>query len=488
MARVAPAQECAPTGQAEATPTRTPILPRSDELLARLVASGGERPFRALYERYHAPLHRYCYSILRNEADAQDALQSTFTRALLALRAGKRNAPLRPWLYRIAHNESISVLRARPPAQPDTDLEPVARSVEEVAEERARLTLLLSDLSQLAERARAALVMRELGGLSHEEIAVALGISAGAAKQAIFEARSALFELAQGRAMACAEVRRRLSDGDRRVLRGRQLRAHLRDCAACAAFAAAIPSRQADLRALSPVLPPAVAAAVLTRTLQGAAGHGGNAAVGSSAATAASGGSSVAGAGGAGAAANPIAASAAKALAAIATPKALLATAVIAGAAVGAGGLVGGASSHHERATRHGAAAAPRSVTAAPASHAARARHSQPAHGLPHDRSPSAAAHRPPPGVPPAHAKPSSSPGNSANAPGHSGKRPGNSANAPGHNGTSPGNSGNAPGRTGRTPGNSSSASSRTATPPGQALNHRAPSRPSHARGNPHAR
>src|SRR5947209_1503195 len=84
-----------------------------DELLARQAARGSQRAFTALYERYSQPLYRYCRSIVRDDADAQDALQSTFTGALAALQRGARNAPLRPWLYRIAHNESISLLRRR---------------------------------------------------------------------------------------------------------------------------------------------------------------------------------------------------------------------------------------------------------------------------------------------------------------------------------------------------------------------------------------
>src|SRR5581483_11107118 len=105
------------------------------------------------------------------------------------------------------------------------------------------LATLVDDLADLPLRARSALVMRELSELSHEESAVALGITVGAGKQAVFEARHALHEAAEGRAMACEEVRRRISDGDGRALRGRRIRAHMRDCGGCAAFAAAIPER-----------------------------------------------------------------------------------------------------------------------------------------------------------------------------------------------------------------------------------------------------
>jgi RNA polymerase sigma factor (sigma-70 family) len=258
-------------------------LPRlGDERLARLAARGSARAFAAVYERYHQPLYRYCRSILRDDGDAQDALQSTFTRALSALQRDQRGAPLRPWLFRIAHNESISMLRRRRggPDPLDEGSVPVVPSAEDEAGERARLGALMDDLSALPDRARNALVMRELSGLSHGDIAMALGISEGAAKQAIFEARRGLHECAEGRAMACAEVCRAISDGDRRVLRGRRVRAHVRDCASCAAFVSAIETRQAELRVLVPVLPAAASAAVLARVLHGGAAGGGIAAGG----------------------------------------------------------------------------------------------------------------------------------------------------------------------------------------------------------------
>src|ERR1700731_436366 len=101
----------APAGRALAVPVPASLL--TDERLARHVGQGDDRAFSALYSRYHQQLYRYCHSIVRHEADAQDVLQSTFTAALGALRRGQRDAPLRPWLYRIAHNEAISLVRRR---------------------------------------------------------------------------------------------------------------------------------------------------------------------------------------------------------------------------------------------------------------------------------------------------------------------------------------------------------------------------------------
>jgi RNA polymerase sigma factor (sigma-70 family) len=237
-----------------------------DERLAHQTARGSGRAFATIYDRYHQRLYRYCRSIVQSDLDAQDALQSTFASAFAALQRNQRDAPLRPWLFRIAHNEAISLIRRRGDAREFTEADstPVP-SAEDRAGERARLAMLVADLEDLSERQRGALLMRELSGLSHDEIAIALDTSPGAAKQAIFEARRALEEFEMGRMMACEDVRRAISDADGRRLRGRRVRGHLRNCAVCAAFAEAIPDRRAKLQALAPPLPLALAAGVLSR-------------------------------------------------------------------------------------------------------------------------------------------------------------------------------------------------------------------------------
>jgi RNA polymerase sigma factor (sigma-70 family) len=234
-----------------------------------------------LYQRHHRALYRYCRSVVRDEDDAQDALQSAMMRALAALQAGERDLAVRPWLFRIVHNEAVSILRRRRPnVSLVEELEPADGGVERTLEKREQFAQLLADLQGLAERQRGALVMRELSGLSIEEIAAALSISPGAAKQTLFEARCALHECAEGRAMECEAIRRAISDGDRRVLRGRKIRAHLRECRGCRDFQLLIGTRTAELRALAPPLPAAAATAMLARLLANGAGgaHTGGAA------------------------------------------------------------------------------------------------------------------------------------------------------------------------------------------------------------------
>jgi RNA polymerase sigma factor (sigma-70 family) len=441
-----------------------------DERLARLAAAGHERAFAVVYERHHQALYRYCRSILRNDADAQDALQSTFTAAFAALRRASPNAPIRPWLFRIAHNEAVSTLRRRRPTVELSDAtECWTTSVDDLLAERGRMDLLLRDLRELHDRQRSALVMRELSGLSHEEIALALETSVGAAKQAIYEARRSLFEFAEGRAMPCDEIRRTISDADGRLLRSRRLRAHLRECSACAAFAAAISVRRSELRALVPPLPAAVAAGLLGRAAAGAGSAHGT-----------GGGLAGLALGGAGKTAG--AALAANALAGVA----VVASATV-GVTLGVNQLAQGSS--QARTGRDGApamrpVAAPRRTPALAVPPVTRAVN-RGAHFAPPATRPSATAHAGKQGI--AHGRtPSATAGGHASAaatperargsssttsttPGHSGAAPGHSpstATSPGHSGAAPGPSAKTsskPGHSGTAPGHSA----KTSTSPG---------------------
>ena len=165
-------------------------------------ARGDAAAFAELYERHHQALYRYCRSILHHEQDAQDALQNTMTRAFAALQDEPRDFELRPWLFRIAHNEAISLLRRRRPTDELDELRTTEAPVEDQVCLRADLELLQLDLRALTERQRAALVLRELNGLSHREIAEVLECTSSAVKQSIFEARTGLLHAREGREMA----------------------------------------------------------------------------------------------------------------------------------------------------------------------------------------------------------------------------------------------------------------------------------------------
>jgi len=248
----------------------------ADDRLVSLAAAGDGVAFEALYERHYRSVYRYVLSILRDPEDARDALQSTMERALRSIDSQRVKGGLRAWLFGIAHNEAMNAIATRPP-RPPAEAVLVAADAASDAADRDRLRQLIEDLGALPERQRSALVLRELSGLASEEIGTALSISPAAAKQNVYEARVALTKLAEGRDMSCERVQQKLSDGDGRRLRGRGLRAHLRDCALCQAFGAGIGTRTADL----PVLFPPLAAAAAAKTLaEVTAGGGGAAAAG----------------------------------------------------------------------------------------------------------------------------------------------------------------------------------------------------------------
>ncbi len=182
----------------------------SDERLALRAAQADEHAFAAIFERYGQSLYRFCASIVGDPEDAHDALQNTMVKVLQALPGEKRRIQLRPWLYRIAHNESVELLRRRRDTRP-LDPETAARGggLADTAEKRQRLRTLLRDLDELPERQRGALVMRELAGLEFAQIAAAFETSAAVVRQAVYEARQSLQRLEAGREMSCAEVTRR---------------------------------------------------------------------------------------------------------------------------------------------------------------------------------------------------------------------------------------------------------------------------------------
>lgn len=229
--------------------------------------------FAAIYRRHHQGLYRYCLAILGNPEDAQDALQNTMVKAMRALPGERREIKLKPWLYRIAHNESIDLLRKRRPTD-EIDVEASASgpSTAETAETRERLRTLIADLDALPDRQRGALAMRELAGLSFEQIAAAFDTSPAVARQTVYEARVSLRQMSEGRDMSCDEVCRALSDADGRVLRRRDIRAHLKSCPGCREFRAGIAARRRDFAALSPL--PAIASAALLRGLLSGGGSG----------------------------------------------------------------------------------------------------------------------------------------------------------------------------------------------------------------------
>ena len=195
-------------------PASGPAMSRlpSDDRLALRATKGDRRAFAAIFRRYHQRLYRYCLAIVGDSEDAQDALQNTMIKALRALPGEERRIELKPWLYRIAHNESIEVIRRRRDTRRlGPELAAPGSGLAEEAAVRERLRRLISDLDELPERQRGTLVMRELAGLDFAEIGTALGTSPAVARQTLYEARLSLRQMDEGREMSCEAVTKALS-------------------------------------------------------------------------------------------------------------------------------------------------------------------------------------------------------------------------------------------------------------------------------------
>jgi RNA polymerase sigma factor (sigma-70 family) len=162
-----------------------------DRRLVRLVREGYEVAFEEIVRRYRKPLDRFAAAIVGGRSE--DVTQDAFSKALLALRGSETDIELKPWLYRIVRNTALNALRdGPPPTEQLGETIPGGVSAAVEAERREETAELMRRLRALPEPQRAAIVMRELEGLSHEEIATALGVSGGAARQAIHRGRTAL--------------------------------------------------------------------------------------------------------------------------------------------------------------------------------------------------------------------------------------------------------------------------------------------------------
>ncbi len=232
---------------------RTPLMHRlaGDDVLAARAGGGDELAFATLVRRLQPRLLAYCATILGNVPDADDAVQNTFIKAHDGLRAGDHVLAVRPWLYRIAHNEAISLMRRRRPAGELAATVPDhAHGPAETVAVREEVRAVLHAIGELPDRSRDAFLLREVGGMRHAEVAEVLGTSPGTARQAVFEARVALQDDRAGRDASCHAIREEMSARERRRA-SRTVRGHLRSCTSCRAWSDA-EGRRRKVLGLSP--------------------------------------------------------------------------------------------------------------------------------------------------------------------------------------------------------------------------------------------
>ena len=284
---------------------RSPLLRlQSDERLITLIRRGNHHAFEALVVRYQARLLAFCRHMLSSREDAEDVLQEVFAAAFNAILADDRDINVRPWLYRIARNRSLNHLRKAQAIgvdSMDVHLSEHGLTTADKVHKREEFRQLMSDVQDLPETQRTALLLREIDALSYEQIAEAMETTVPSVKSLLVRARVGLAEAAEARQLTCEEVRDELgevAEGLRRTTP--PVRRHLRTCDRCQVFKRQLRQTNRALAAVFPVGPLLLLKkALLAHAGGAAAGTGGAAAAGGSAAAAGAAGAAGAAAGGA---------------------------------------------------------------------------------------------------------------------------------------------------------------------------------------------
>jgi RNA polymerase sigma factor (sigma-70 family) len=253
---------------------------RSEAELLSSVRSGDDAAFEALYDAYHGRLLTFCRHMLGSREEAEDALQHTFMAAYRSLRSGFEVVDLKPWLYTIARNRCLSVVRARREEVVLDESAPGAQGLAAEVDRRADLRMLVRDVQRLPPDQRAALVLFEIGDHSHNEIAAVLGVRREKVKALVFQAREALMGWRTARDTPCAEVREQLATLRGRALGRGAIRRHVEVCSGCADYEAAVRCQRAALAIALPVAPAAGLRAAVLGSVAGGSGLGGAAGLG----------------------------------------------------------------------------------------------------------------------------------------------------------------------------------------------------------------
>ncbi len=236
---------------------RSPRLLRtaSEERLVALVRAGDAAAFEVVYDRHHRALLSFCRHMLSSAEEGEDAVQQTFLSAHRNLVGSSKPIQLKPWLYAIARNRCLSMLRARREQATGEEIEVATEGLADEVQRRSDLKELLADLRQLPDAQREALVLAEIGSLGHDEIADVIGVPKTKVKALVFQARESLIATKTARETPCCEIREQLSTLHGSALRRGNLRRHLRDCGGCREYCAHVDKQRAALALVIPVIP-----------------------------------------------------------------------------------------------------------------------------------------------------------------------------------------------------------------------------------------
>src|SRR5690349_10381702 len=179
----------------------------SDQQLVARVRRGDDRAFEILYQRYHRRIHAYVLGMIKDHGRTEDVTQEVFVSALRRMRETEQPLAFKPWLYQIAKNSCIDAFRRSRRAEEvsydaDDALAPSDQSrlvgsgpsPDAAVAAKEDLDNLCGAFGGLSETHHEILVLRELEGLSYQEIGRRMGMSRPAVESTLFRARRRLTE------------------------------------------------------------------------------------------------------------------------------------------------------------------------------------------------------------------------------------------------------------------------------------------------------
>lgn len=167
-------------------------IQQPDMAVIRKAQRGDERAFTLIVRAYEAPIFNYVLRMVGNRTLAEDLTQDVFLRVFHGLRGYSRRARFTTWLFQVAKNRVIDEMRAaerRPRTLVAIEDAPQFEVVDAPIEQSEAIHLLLSEVDKLSPDLKEALLLRDIAGLSYNEISDTLDVTLATVKWRIFKAR-----------------------------------------------------------------------------------------------------------------------------------------------------------------------------------------------------------------------------------------------------------------------------------------------------------